>query len=282
MIQRSFLHFPGIGDRTERRLWERGVTSWDALRAAPPARATTWALDAAIDASERAWSERDVAWFGRAFPPREAWRVYHQFAEEAAYLDIETTGSSRSANNVTCVALADRRGVRMFVRDRNLDRLPDALAEHRMLVTFNGAAFDLPFLCDAFPGLSFERHAHFDLCPALRKLGHRGGLKAIEKTLGVPRDEGLDGVDGWIAVALWRRHVQGDPRALATLERYCAEDVLGLPALAAMAVNARLAQTPFGDDLPALPVPRRIESYMPFSRDVVAELKEAFRAFVAS
>jgi uncharacterized protein YprB with RNaseH-like and TPR domain len=138
-------------------------------------------------------------------------------------------------------------------------------------VTFNGSAFDLPFLRDAFGPEPFERAAHFDVCVALRRLGCRGGLKRLESELGVPRDEGLIGVDGRLAVDFWHRHRMGDARAMPTLERYCAEDVLGLPALAAIAANGLLATTPFAASLPALAVPRRIESALPFSRDLVSE-----------
>lgn len=278
MLARSFLHLPGIGERTERKLWERGVASWAELRRQPAGRVPAWALEAALDETERAWSARDAGWFGAALPQRQAWRVYREFRDDAAYVDIETTGSSRGSDSVTCIAVADRRGVRTFVRGRNLEAFPTDIRDYAMVVTFNGAAFDLPFLRDAFPGLTFERQAHFDLCPALRKLGHRGGLKRIEKELGVPRDEGLDGVDGWIAVDLWARHLGGDPRALPTLERYCAEDVLGLPALAALAANSSLGATPFAAELEPLPVPRRIEAYLPFSRAIVADALAAREA----
>ncbi|HKE01070.1 MAG TPA: ribonuclease H-like domain-containing protein, partial [Planctomycetota bacterium] len=208
---------------------------------------------------------------------------YREFQDGAAYLDIETAGS-RAGDTVTCVAVADRRGVRLFVRDRNLDDLPDALRDHDVLVTFNGASFDLPVLRHALrgAGAAIDRLAHFDVCHALRRLGHHGGLKLAERSFGVPRDDGLHGLDGSFAVELWERHLRGDPRALPTLARYCAEDVLGLPALASLAANALLAETPFAGELAPIPVPGRIESYLPFSRALVSELVAARAAAVVS
>lgn len=271
MIRHTFQHLPGIRERSERRLWEQGIVQWSQARGCRASRADGREFDAALETSEEAWSRRDAAWFGRLLPAREGWRLYRDFGEHAAYLDIETTGSSRGLDAITCIAVAARRGVRTFVRDRNLEEFPEAIRDASLLVTFNGSSFDLPFLRAAFGDLPFETLAHFDVCVALRRLGHRGGLKRIEKELDLPRDEGLDGVDGSLAVALWARHRAGDARALPTLERYCAEDVLGLPALAAKAANAHLERTPFSRILAPLPVPGRIESYLPFSRGLVAE-----------
>ncbi len=256
----------------ERRLWTEGVRSWEEVRPHVSARIDRAALEEAIEASHRALLGGDAAWFARALPPRESWRVFREYWENAAYLDIETTGAIRNEDSITCVAVADRRGVRTYVRDRNLERFPESIRDASLLVTFNGSTFDFPFLEAEFPQLSLDDWAHFDLCTAFRRLGQRGGLKVIERARGLPRTEALDGVAGWIAVDLWQRHRQGDPRALPTLERYCAEDVLGLPALAAFAANEFLAQTPFVGELAPLPVPGRIESYLPFSREIVGEL----------
>jgi hypothetical protein len=271
VLRHTFQQLPGVRERTERKLWQSGILHWSDLGGYAPPRVARAEFDEAIERTRAAWETQDCAWFGANLPAKEAWRLYHNWFEHAAYLDIETTGSSRSADAITCVAVATRRGIRMFTKDRNLDEFPEAIRDAPILVTFNGQTFDLPFLRAAFGEDVFDRHAHFDVCIALRRLGHRGGLKRIEKELCVPRDDGLDGVDGSLAVEFWHRHRLGDPRALPTLERYCAEDVLGLPAIAALATNALLGQTPFVESLPAVPVPRRIESYMSYSRELVAE-----------
>jgi uncharacterized protein YprB with RNaseH-like and TPR domain len=252
-------------------MWESGVVDWSGAGPHRPNRIDPQEYEEAIGGSRLAWERADAAWFGRRLPSKERWRIYNDFHAHAAYLDIETTGAARGVDAITCVAVATKGGVRTYVKDRNLERFPESIRDASIVVTFNGGAFDLPFLRDAFGEGAFEAHAHFDVCVALRRLGRRGGLKRIEKELGIPRDEGLDGADGRLAVDLWHRHLAGDPRALPTLERYCAEDVLGLPALAAIANNGLLALTPFAGRLPELPVPRRIESTLPFSRALVAE-----------
>ena len=84
-----------------------------------------------------------------------------------------------------------------------------------------------------------------DLRYVLKKVGLTGGLKRIEKALGLGRDE-LEGVDGYFAVILWNEfQATGNPAALETLLAYNAADVAGLEHLLAHAYNSLLAETPF-------------------------------------
>ncbi|MFN0207392.1 MAG: ribonuclease H-like domain-containing protein [Planctomycetota bacterium] len=273
MLRRSFQHLPGIRQRAERKLWDSGIHNLQQLRGYKPARANSSEFERALSESEAALEANDIAYFGRTVPARESWRIFREVHEHCAFIDIETTGVTRTADSVTCVAVATRRGVRTFIKDRNLEEFPEAIRDVPMIVTFNGNAFDLPFLKQTFGSDIFNHHAHYDVCVALRRIGLGGGLKKIEKQLGVPREPGLEGVDGMFAVLLWKLYKNGDPRALATLERYCAEDVLGLPALAAHAANELLKETPFVNELAPLPVPRRVECYLPYSRMLIEELQ---------
>src|SRR5208283_2531253 len=93
----------------------------------------------------------------------------------------------------------------VLVKDRNLDELLDRLEPCRMLVTFFGSGFDLPMLEKRFRGHMFSQ-IHLDLCPTLRRLGLRGGLKSIERQLGIARGEDTDGLSGWDAVKLWNMY----------------------------------------------------------------------------
>jgi uncharacterized protein YprB with RNaseH-like and TPR domain len=122
-----------------------------------------------------------------------------------------------------------------------------------LLVTYNGSSFDLPVLKSAFPGVDFARFHHIDLRFPLHRLGVKGGLKGAERQLGIGRSETLDGVDGFMAVLLWRAHRAGVATALDTLLRYCLEDVVNLKPLLALTYNRLtaglpLAITPIDDD----------------------------------
>jgi uncharacterized protein YprB with RNaseH-like and TPR domain len=58
----------------------------------------------------------------------------------------------------------------------------------------------------------------------------KGGLKAVERQLGI--DRRLKGVDGFMAVKLWYEYVNNhDRRALAMLLEYNREDVVNLQTL---------------------------------------------------
>ncbi len=74
-------------------------------------------------------------------------------------------------------------------------------------------------------------HMHVDLRYALRKIGLSGGLKHIEKKVGISRGDDLEGVDGYEAVKLWHRYERGDEAALDKLIRYNIEDVVNLKTL---------------------------------------------------
>ena len=97
-----------------------------------------------------------------------------------------------------------------------------------LLVTFNGARFDVPFLEQSFD-LSLE-YPHLDLLYPCRQIGLDGGLKAIERTIGLERDR--PDVSGEDAVRLWREYERGDEGALETLVSYNREDAVNLRTLA--------------------------------------------------
>jgi uncharacterized protein YprB with RNaseH-like and TPR domain len=69
-----------------------------------------------------------------------------------------------------------------------------------------------------------------------RRLGLDGGLKAIEREVGIDRE--LDDIDGWEAVRLWHRYERGDGDALDRLVRYNRADARNLEALSKRVVSA--------------------------------------------
>jgi hypothetical protein len=78
----------------------------------------------------------------------------------------------------------------------------------------------------------------------LRTVGLRGGLKKIQKTVGLDRGDDLSQLTGRDAVNLWNMAQNGEPNALETLIRYNAEDVTSLPRLAEYAYGQNSAGTP--------------------------------------
>jgi uncharacterized protein YprB with RNaseH-like and TPR domain len=249
MLASSFIHAEGIGPTTERGLWAAGADSWRAFLALQRAGKLRGGgkmqrLGAVVEASCAALDAGEVEYFGARLPAGELWRLYGSFRHRAAYVDIETTGLSPDIDEVTVVALHDGATCRTFVRGRDLEAFPAVAARYPLLVSFNGATFDIPFLQRAFP--RFRPRAHLDLRYPLARLGYRGGLKEIERTAGIRRPGHLAGIDGFEAVRLWRAHQRGDARALATLLAYAREDVVNLVPLAELVARQMPRLVGFG------------------------------------
>ena len=235
MLRQTFIHIPGIGRRTERELWEHGIQSWDDADrfekrfgfAGPRLQKK---LDDYIPLSRAAIKSHNAAFFHRLSVMGEAWRIFPEFADECVYLDIETTGLSTVFDTVTIVGLYDGRRYSLFTRGQNLDQVQSALSKYSVVVTFNGSGFDLRFLKNTFSDLVLPP-IHIDLRWVSRKLGYRGGLKELEKSLGIVRNVDVADMGGYEATVLWAKYLRGDKAALDQLIQYNTEDVVHLKAI---------------------------------------------------
>ncbi|MFC2162372.1 ribonuclease H-like domain-containing protein [Candidatus Altiarchaeota archaeon] len=246
MLRSTFIHIQGIGEQTEINLWKKGVKTWDdALSKSfhqPSGRYKR--IKAGILESKGRLAAGDHEYFRDTLPSGSAWRAYDDFRENACYLDIETTGLSSVYDDVTTVCLHSADATKTYIQGENLGDLRKDLGGYKYIVSFNGARFDLPFLSHKL-NIGFN-HIHLDLMYPLKRLGFSGGLKNIEKALGISRDS--DGVTGYDAVRLWRsyrsgrtievagRKVAGE-KALELLVDYNREDTVNLERLADWAVG---------------------------------------------
>lgn len=248
MLQNTFIHLPRIGPRRERWLWERGCLDWDRFLAASDARELRGSafetISPLVRQSAEALAAGDTDFFGARLPGREAWRLYPNFADQALFLDIETTGLSAQEDDVTMIGALGGGELALFINGINLDQFPEYVARFRLLVTFNGSQFDVPFLRFHFPRARLDQ-AHFDLRFALASLGYRGGLKLVERSLGLSRAADIQNVDGFEAVRLWYRYRRGNRAALRKLAFYCLTDVVNLVGLAEVAVSQKIDRLRF-------------------------------------
>ncbi len=232
----------------ERALWDRGCLTWqDALNGIsdlPFGAASRDIVRMVLNKSVEALETREHQFFTKALGHSNAWRAWPDFRDTCAYVDIETDGG-RSGNSITTIGLFDGQKFDVYVKDQNLENFRDRISEFGMIVTFFGLGFDVPMILKRFPRLPMDL-IHLDLCPTLREVGIKGGLKKIEKELGINRGEETDGLNGRDAITLWRRFERfGDQKALDTLIAYNRDDVVNLETLAQIAYDRmRLATFP--------------------------------------
>lgn len=264
MLTHTFSHIPGIGQATEKRLWEAGITCWNEWQGHPPVRLQNSSLKEAVtllQKSEQAL-QTDPSFFTSHLAAYEQWRIFPHYRDETAYIDIETTGLAEDAD-LTTIALYDGKEVHYYVNGRNLEQFLDHIYRYKVLVSYNGKSFDIPFL-ERYFRIKLN-HAQIDLRYVLARLGFKGGLKGCEKMLGINRG-GLDGVDGYFAVLLWQEYEKyNDEKALETLLAYNIEDTVNLETLMVEAYNLNVASTPFSSEL-AIPLPE--PPFLPFQADM--------------
>jgi len=152
-----------------------------------------------------------------------------------AYLDIETTGFSRYDCDLTVIGVALEKGrkcrvVQLIEDDLSEKDLLKALRGVDEIYSYNGSRFDLPFI-ETKIGVDLKGcFYHTDLMYDCWRQDLYGGLKAVEKQLGINRR--LKDVDGYMAVQLWWDYFNNNnEQALEILLEYNEEDVVNLRVL---------------------------------------------------
>ena len=250
MLTNTFIHIPGIGAITEHRLWESGIRDWDSIDRdlpIPVSPSRKYFLQKGVEESRRHLDMCSPAYFSQLLPANQCWRLFPEFRDSIAYLDIETTGLDRYFNRITTIALYDGQEIKTYVNGQNLDDFIKDIQQYKVIVTYNGKSFDIPFI-EGFFNIRLN-HAQIDLRYVLYSLGFRGGLKGVERQLGTDRGD-LRDLDGFFAVLLWDEYQKsGDQKVLDTLLAYNVQDTVTLENLMVIAYNMKLRETPFYDNL---------------------------------
>jgi len=227
MLTRTLCCFKGISAEAESSLWRKGCLSWRHLALSACrhfSKAKALAVTGQLPFCETALEARAADFFIGRLPCGHKLRILPEFQDDMVYLDIETTGLESRAD-ITVIGLLRRGLIETFVRGVNLHDFVRVWKDISVLATFNGTRFDLPFIMREF-GLSVHP-PHIDLLHEARAHGLTGGLKEIERLLGVERttDEVGNGVE---AVRLWQQYAAGDDEALVRLIAYNTCDVRSL------------------------------------------------------
>ena len=234
MLERSFVLLNGIGRQGERSLWQQSILSWiDFLnvkripRISPKRKAY---FDRQLLKARYALREDDASFIASCLPRSEHWRLYQHFRDDAVFLDIETGRPGR----VMLIGMYDGFATKTMLRGDKIT-LQKELSKYKILVTFNGSGFDVPVL-ERYFNIKISL-PHIDLFHVCRKIELTGGLKAIEKELGIARPKILQHVNGQQAAELWRCFMAtGDQDFLDMLIAYNEEDCANLKTIADMVI----------------------------------------------
>lgn len=230
-IENSFILAPGIGKKTEEKLWKSKVTHWkdfpdnDIVTGKRKEKVKQF-----LDKAKKNLEVDNTHFFNKNLPNKEKWRIYRNFEEKTCFFDIETTGLDKKRNKVTTITFHRGDETKTLVRGDNLNRetLKQEIFKSKVLVSFNGKRFDQPFLEHNF-NLDIET-PHIDLMYPCKQLGYTGGLKKIEKDLQIERE--LEDIDGREAVKLWKKYEKNDnENALQKLVKYNKYDTVNLKSL---------------------------------------------------
>jgi uncharacterized protein len=231
MLENTFIHIPGIGEKTEQMLWGRGILTWsDFLNyngLVFSKGRDSFVRDELKTSIKR---KNDISFFKRRLSNGEMWRLFEAFNSRIVYLDIETSGGYQGIDEITVIGIYDGINVRSFVSGVDLEEFEMAIEPYDLMATFNGTCFDIPYIRRQFTNISLPP-AHIDLRFVLKRLGYRGGLKKIEKELGLARVKEIDGMNGYHAVMLWQEHQWGGKGALDKLLKYNTADIVNLKPL---------------------------------------------------
>jgi uncharacterized protein YprB with RNaseH-like and TPR domain len=217
-----------------------------------------------IKESKKHLANGNPAFFSRILPSSQSWRFFPEFRSSTAYIDIETYGVDAFSQVITTIALYDGHEVKTYVEGQNLTDFVEDIQDYSMIITYNGKCFDVPFIERQFD-IRLDQ-AHIDLRYVLASLGYKGGLKGIERQLGIDRGY-LQGVDGYFAVLLWDEYQQtAQPEILETLLAYNVEDTINLETLMVAAYNLWLKRTPFSQS-------HHIQEALPLHNPYIADIK---------
>lgn len=243
MIEKTFCHLPKIGKKTEMKLWNEGIRDqvhyFDNLNQFYKGKRLT-EMKRALGKSIKELQRNNMFFFYEMLPRDELYRLAIGRIDEIAFLDIETTGLAPPPTCKTTTISVVKHGVLYQASERSSIKklIKEVLEKSPVICTYFGEVFDIPFLRIDFK--SKLKVAHIDLCFWLRRLGHTGGLKSVQKQFkGIPTRKSMD-LDGFDAVTMWKMYEEGNQKALETLLTYNAEDTIVLCHLLQRALHKEL------------------------------------------
>ena len=273
MITNTFLHFKGIGKSKETDFWNESIYNWGDLMkkfslVKKPSYKNIKKSD--LQKSFKSLKTNDIKYFAERLPISQYWRLFREFKRKCLYLDIETTGSNKFPNEITTISTYDGKKIKYYVNGINLEEFKNNIFDYKLLITYNGRSFDIPFI-ERYFDINLDLH-QIDLRYVFKSLDFKGGLKLIEKNLGIDRQD-LNDLNGFFAIHLWNEYsCNNNKKALNTLIAYNIEDTINLETLMHIGYNLKVRASGF-QNFKDLEIPTKPKHHLFPDNDLIRKLK---------
>ena len=265
MLENTFCHFRGISRRRELELWQTGITTWNALSSHLQPQYSLFGgnhskspIARQIIESQFALTNADISYFACHLDRQEHFRIALAFPRDTLFLDIETTGLSRYYDYITAIGWSIGAEYGFFVKGQEDTEFRQAVSGSKIIVTFNGSLFDLPFVRHEFPDIRLPE-VHVDLRFLSKRAGFTGGQKDLEKVLGIRRTDDVSAVTGEAAPLLWHRYRRGNNDSLRMLLKYNHADIRGMKQIFDIVARSLLATYGLNDRKLTIPSFAKLE-----------------------
>ena len=209
-------------------MWENRILTWSDFQDKLENNLFFQDVDSILYDSINAFHNQQVNFFTSRLSGNELYRVALTFPEDVMFLDIETTGLSHYYDFITIIGWSTGINYHYFVNGlSNSDFFLRAIEKAKVLITFNGKIFDVPFLKKLFPEIKIPS-CHIDLRFFSSSIGLKGGQKEIERLTGYKRIKSLQDTNGFTATVLWDEYKWGKKSSLKKLIRYNHSDIEGM------------------------------------------------------
>lgn len=231
-IQSTFIHLDKLGEHKERELWNKKILSWgDYQENIEKTNLFFESKDSKLYSSFKALDQKDIEYFANKIKKTEYYRLAISFPEDVLFLDIETTGLSQYYDHITVIGWSINNVYNYYIHGlSDIMYFINTIKKAKIIVTFNGSIFDLPFIKKFFPEIIFP-HCHIDLRFFSRKFDLSGGQKVIEEKINFKRPKYVSNTNGYFATVLWDEYKWGKKSSLEKLIEYNFFDIEGMKAI---------------------------------------------------
>lgn len=171
----------------------------------------------------------------QTYKPLTYWsNLYRACKHNSLCLDIETEGINKP---ITILGLYQPKPgipqVTQLIQGSTLTEkeIKVSLSPAKLIITFNGLNMDIPRIRQQFPNAFPEKIHVLDLYRIAKRLNMNCSLQTLEQTFNIDRLEDYS-KRKYIAVKLWKQHLNGNTKALRRLLEYNKQDTINLYPLA--------------------------------------------------